>query len=161
MTEQHADSQNWLPLPLILVASIFLVHGTIATMEMLVAYSRGTPSINFGAVSLLIGFGLLLRFRFARLLAIVATSFFAILVLVFAALVINGAPASMDWFGNPTTDVPGWLVLLGGTVVLAIAAWQLEVLLRPSIASLFGLPTRSHEAAISPPPFSGKVGRHD
>ena len=92
-------------------------------------------------------------------MAIVMTSLMAILVLVFAALAVNGAPATLHWFGNATaTNVPGWLVLALGCIVLAVAAWQLEVLMRPGIAKLF---RHSSSFRSRNEPFCGTIGRHD
>lgn len=126
------------PTTLKVVIGLFFLHGIVAMMEMVIAYSRGRPSLNMGAISLIIGVGLLLRIPLARWMAIGATFLLAVVILVMAGMAVNGAPAVLDWFGNRTpVGVPGWALAPLGLTGLAALAWQLEILTRQHTSDLF------------------------
>lgn len=160
MREQNSLQQTGarLPFSLIVVVTLFFMHGTIAVVEMVVARSMDRDSINLGAVSLIIAVGLLLGSSWARLMAILMTCLVAVVVLVFAAMTINGVPATLEWFGSPVTEVPRWGVLTGCSVIVLISGWQLEYLMRPGTAKLF---SRQPAASEGTTLRLRSVGRHD
>ncbi len=126
-----------LPMALKAVIALFLLHGTLALMAVLMAYAREMPTWHWGVGSLAIGVGLWLRVSWARMVAIVLTIALAVVCLVFAAMVVNGVPASITWFGFAAAEVSRVQSLLGLAVVIVVMAWQLEVLTRPAVAHWF------------------------
>jgi len=128
------------PWDLFLIAILFILGGITAVISMIIALAQGRLSINFGAIGIFVGIGLL---RFSpgwRTCALVLT-WFGIVVSPLLALigVLSGKPATLRLpFQAPIPVSPYWGIIIG-IVVFLLMVWQYRVLTRPRVRMLFGL----------------------
>ena len=127
------------PTALTIVACCFLAFGLEGLVRTIADVYRQTGGAKLGALNLLVGLGLLRRDPYWRRWAL-AACWLAIATTAFLLpYVVLGAPwgSKLSLYGRPLGEIPqAWII----TYVLAnfaLTAWQLRVLLNPSVRALF------------------------
>lgn len=144
-TSDHVRAM--LPRDVWIVACLFLIYGAWALYDMVVGFASGRPSVNFGAVCLLIGPGLLARSEVARICAIAVTVVLLVFTLDGVAHFVADQP---DWISVPLFSrvfgrIGGvwsvWYVSLASAGFIVLNLWQACVLMRGDVRGKFGAPT--------------------
>ena len=126
-----------LPISLKIVAYLFILTGVGAIIEMISALFHNRISLNFSALEIFVGLGLLrlnpCSWTWARFLTVLGLVFGVILGFIFLF-----TPGSLRLFGVPFGQAPPGLGVVISLVVLALLAWQLRVLNGDAVRRLFG-----------------------
>ncbi len=133
MNPQKSD-----PVSLYFVAAPFLIFGTFALARMITAPLEGRVLLSSTALGLLIGFGLLRRWRTARwsALALCVITICVMPISVIAVLAFDSMTTGPDYFIRIAFDSKP-LAIAAGMAYFIIAAWQIHILNRSDVRALF------------------------
>jgi hypothetical protein len=124
---------------LLVVAGLFFALGLNALAMSIIGLYRGTGGVSLGALNLLVGLGLLRQDPYWRRWALAACWLGIAGTGIILAALVFGTPAQLtaSLYGRPVSQMPrshAFTLVLAG---LAVTAWQLWVLRRPSVRALF------------------------
>lgn len=132
------------PLPLKIVAALFIVGGVSSAIEVIVDLTRNHVNINFGVLGIFVGLGLLRHSANWRTLGLVFL-WLSMIVGPIALIAVLGAPqqADLKLFGVKVGKISTSVFFLFGAAFYALIVWQYRVLTRPGIRALFYPPAHS------------------
>ena len=144
-----------LPGDLIAVATLHLVAGGVALADMALRLSRDSFQLDLGVLGIPICFGLLLRRRGWRTLALLFLWRWLLLLPLGFLMVIAG-PDSVAWNLLGVDRLPRAMsaVLLALWFVLSL--WQYRVLVRPGVRRLFLVPDAELRLQLLEPADGGR-----
>jgi len=135
------DNTTPIPTSLKVVAFLFILSGIFSIIEIIVSLMHNSISINFGALILFVGLGLLRLSRGWRTcalallwLAMVSTPLFAIFVIA------TSEPIDFNLFGQKIGHASKVFVIVSVAPIFALEVWQYRVLTRPDVRRLFEVP---------------------
>jgi hypothetical protein len=136
------EENRRIPASLKVVATLFILGGICAVIEVLVSLAHSRININFGVLGLFIGPGLLALRRGWRTCGLVFIWIAMIGAPIFVILVL-GYPRPLDLilFGQKIGYVSKEVGLIAAAVLFLLSLWQYRVLTRPDVRRLFGLET--------------------
>jgi len=134
--EQHQSA----PLSLKIVAALLILGGISSIIDVIVDLTQGTLPLNFGALGLFVGIGLL---RFSRAWRTCALVFLWIafigLPLVGLAFLFFAGAVNYTIFWQKVGPGSRVIAVALAALLFAVAVWEYRVLTRPDIRKLFGL----------------------
>jgi hypothetical protein len=129
-----------LPTSLRIVAFLFILHGMLSIIEVVVSLANSRISLNFGVLGVFIGPGLLRLSQGWRTCALVWLWFGMIAVpLILLFMLSRNEPINFVVFGQKSGRISRELAVLFAIGMLATTIWEYRVLTKPNIRKLFGL----------------------
>ena len=140
------------PAALKVVAIIFLLGGIWAVIEMLLQLSTGHLNINFGALGVFIGPGLLRGSRGWRTCGLVLLWLGMLLVLAVAFVFLQqDGPLDVSFLGRKVGKAPPMVGVAMAGAVFLFFFWMYWVLTRADVRAFFDLPPKDR-LYVSPDP---------
>ncbi|MCE0523088.1 MAG: hypothetical protein LV480_09275 [Methylacidiphilales bacterium] len=130
-------SSRPLPLALRVVAWIFLFNGICAFITIANAMLHGQVNLDFDIISIFVYFGLLRLSNFWRVCAITLICLGLVMMLFVAFLAPTAAHANLSFFGINGPEISPIFFFVFLFFWFALAIWQVKVLTRPEIVTLF------------------------
>ncbi len=124
-------------LSLRIVASLFVISGIFAAIDILVSLFQSHLNLNFSVLGLWIGPGLLRHNRFWRTWALVSSWIALIGLPLFCLLAHGRGGLGFKLFGVPVGEVPAAVAIGVAVVLFLLTFWQYRVLTRQDIRHLF------------------------
>ena len=128
------------PLALRIVAGLFVFHGFCSLIGIIFSIMRGHSNLDFTALEILIGLGLLKHSRGWRTLGLVFLWIGMIGYPLAALLLLLGVgkpTGTLHVFGIPISEMSRSAVLLFLVFIFLLTFWQYRVLTRPHVRRLF------------------------
>jgi hypothetical protein len=134
------DEDRQIPASLKVVAVLFILGGVCAAIEILVSLAHSHININFGALGLFIGPGLLARRPGWRTCALVFLWIAMIGVPIVGVLMFaQSGPLDFTVFGQKVGHASKEIGVGIAVFVFALSVWQYRILVRSDVRKLFGL----------------------
>ena len=124
-----------LPIPLIVVATLFILQGCCAALEVVLSLMHGNINIHLGVLGIFIGSGLLALRPGWRTCALVFIWLGLIGIPIVSAILL-ALPGPLD-FSILGLETPKELFLPIAVFLFLLYIWKYRVLTRPSIRNLF------------------------
>ncbi len=137
---QEYEPPSTLPISLKVVALLFIICGILSILEMIGHLISGHININFGALGVFVGPGLLKLKRGWRTCALVLIWFAMITLLIVSVVALFlTQPATLKIFGQEMGHAPAWTLSILGVILFAVALWEYRVLTSHQVRRLFGI----------------------
>jgi hypothetical protein len=137
---QSFETRPTLPTSLKVVAVLFIICGVLSILEMIGQLLVGHININFGALGIFVGPGLLKLKRGWRTCGLVLIWFAMITSLIVTGVgLFVSKPATFQIFGQVLGQVPAWVFSILGILLFALTFWQYRVLTSHQVRRLFGI----------------------
>lgn len=129
-----------IPTSLKVVATLFILSGISAVIEIIVSLLHGQLSLNFGVLGLWVGAGLLRLSPTSRTWALIFTWMALIITPIGGLIFLNSATLDFTLFGQKVGHIPKVVGLAAAVVFFIVSVWQYQVLTRPDVRALFRRP---------------------